>query len=158
MDEALIIEHAEKEEDLENIRQLFQEYQKEIEVDLCFQSFEEELAGLPGKYAEPKGVILLAFLKDTPVGCVALRPFRDESCEMKRLYVRPEFKGRGIGKSLALSILKEASDRGYKTMKLDTLERLEPAVNLYRTLGFIETKPYYTNPYEGVLYMEKVLG
>lgn len=153
----LKITKAQSPENLEQTRELFCEYQKEIDVDLCFQSFEEELTGLPGKYAEPEGVILLAYWKLQLAGCVALRPIQEGICEMKRLFVRREFKGKGIGKALALAIIQEGKDRNYRKMHLDTLERLQPAVRLYQKLGFTPIDAYYNNPFEGVVYFSKVL-
>lgn len=140
--------------DLNDIRSLFKEYQEEIQADLCFQSFEDELAGLPGKYSEPRGTVVLAHHNKKVAGIVALRPIENDICEMKRLYVRPEYKGLGIGRGLAERIIREARKRGYKKMRLDTLNRLESAVALYRKLGFKEMTAYYENPLEGVIYME----
>jgi len=157
MPDILIITKAKSKEEMKLTGQLFREYQKEIDVDLCFQSFEEELAGLPGKYEEPRGVILLAYWNNQLAGCVALRPFQEEACEMKRLFVRGEFKGNGIGKALASAVIKEGKDRGYKKIYLDTLERLQPAVSLYQSLNFIPIEAYYHNPFEGVVYMMKDL-
>jgi putative acetyltransferase len=155
-------------EQIEIVRQLFREYEKELDEDLCFQGFEEELAGLPGKYAPPDGRLLLAEAKKKICGCVALRkilqsgvPYSrmsDEICEMKRLFVRPEFRGDGIGRELAMAIIREAHAIGYRTMRLDTLEKLQPAIALYRSLGFKIVKPYYHNPLEGTVYMELAIG
>ncbi len=139
------------------VRELFIEYQQFLQVDLCFQSFAEELAKLPYKYTEPEGTILLAKVGEEFVGVVALWKLEDGVCEMKRLYVKDEFKGLGIGKALAQKLLKEAKSKGYKTMKLDTLRRLKAANQLYPKLGFIETKPYNYNPEGDVAYFEKEL-
>jgi len=136
------------------VRQLFREYEAELAVDLCFQGFEEELAALPGKYAEPDGCILLALAGDAVVGCVALRRLQDDGCEMKRLYVRPAARGRGLGATLIRAVMAAARDRGYATMRLDTLPRLQAAVHLYRTFGFRDVPAYCPNPLPEVLYME----
>jgi len=143
-------------DDLDEIKDLFLQYQQEIQADLCFQSFQQELDSLPGKYAEPRGAVILARVKGQIAGVVALRPMEEiDICEMKRLYVKPEFKGKNIGKQLARAILKEAAAKGYRKMRLDTLDRLVPAVKLYTQLGFQKINAYYPNPLEGVIYMEK---
>ncbi|RYU93506.1 GNAT family N-acetyltransferase [Emticicia agri] len=144
-------------EDLEEIKELFREYQNFLGVSLCFQNFEEELTKLPAKYAEPEGSIFLAKVDGQSAGCVALWKLEEGICEMKRLYVRPAFQGLGLGKKLTEIILGEAKEKGYKTMKLDTLRRLESANHLYKSLQFIETKPYNYNPEGDVAYFEKAL-
>lgn len=144
-------------EDLEEIKNLFREYAQFLKISLDFQDFESELAKLPAKYAEPEGSILLAKVDDKPAACVALWKLEDGVCEMKRLYVKPEFQGLGLGKKMALSIIEEAKIKGYKTMKLDTLKRLQSANYLYNSLGFSETKPYNYNPESDVAYFEKEL-
>lgn len=138
---------------------LFREYAQELGEDLCFQGFEEELASLPGKYGPPRGSILLARIGNDDAGIVALRPYEaiPGSCEMKRMYVRPRFRGLGMGRLLAEAILVEAKRMEYEKMFLDTFERLESAVALYKSLGFEEIDPYYSNPMPGVIYMSKAL-
>jgi putative acetyltransferase len=138
--------------DLERIRGLFAEYAQDLPFDLSFQNFEDELAGLPGRYAPPSGRLLLARCGDAFVGCVALRQIGDGVCEMKRLFVQPKHRGRGIGKALARAVIEEARHIGYKRMRLDTV--LEPAKSLYRSLGFREIPPYQHVPIEGVVFME----
>jgi len=133
---------------------LFREYQQFLNVDLCFQGFEDELTNLPGKYAEPSGAILLANLEDEIVGCVAVRLLKDKTCEMKRLYVRPQAQGHSLGRLLAEAIIKKAKQLGYKKMQLDTLQRLDRAIGLYVKLGFREVQPYYSNPLDEVVYWE----
>ncbi len=142
------------EEDLIIARKLFIEYQEMLNVDLCFQGFEKELATLPGKYASPTGSILLAEYKSKIVGCVAVRALRDDICEMKRLYVRNEFQGLSAGRKLAEAVIAKAKILGYQKMQLDTLQRLDRAIALYEKLGFKEIKPYYANPLEEVVYWE----
>jgi len=139
-------------QDLEQIRGLFGEYARDLPFDLSFQNFEDELAGLPGRYAPPSGRMLLAKCGDTFVGCVALRQIGEGVCEMKRLFVQPASRGKGIGKALANAIIEEARRIGYKRMRLDTV--LEPAKSLYRSLGLREIPPYQHVPIEGVVFME----
>ena len=127
-------------------------------IDLAFQDFAEELAGLPGRYAAPEGEILIARDKGGAcVGCIAFRRYDAESCEMKRLYVRPSHLGRGVGKKLALRVIESARTAGYVNMRLDTLDKLRPALSLYTGLGFQACGPYYKNPLSGVIYMEMAL-
>jgi epoxyqueuosine reductase len=139
-------------EDLDAVRKLFREYEASLPFDLSFQSFEQELAGLPGRYAPPSGRLLVARCDGAFVGCVALRQIGDGLCEMKRLFVRPASQGKGIGKALARAIIEEARRIGYKRMRLDTV--LEPARSLYRSLGFREIPPYQYVPVAGVVFME----
>ena len=143
--------------DIERARELFREYETSLGVDLCFQGFEQELAGLPGAYAPPSGRLLLAVDDDRPAGCVALRPLGADGCEMKRLYVRPEFRGRRVGRLLAERVIAEARAIGYPRMRLDTLPSMKEAIPLYRSLGFAEIGPYYANPVPGALFMERAL-
>lgn len=142
---------------IQTIRDLFREYEQFLQVDLCFQRFEEELATLPGRYAPPDGAVLLAFASGQTAGCVAMRPLAEGVCEMKRLYVRPAYLGQGIGKKLALTVIERARAAGYARMRLDTLKKLAPAISLYTNLGFQKCPPYYENPLPGVVYMQRVL-
>ena len=144
-------------EELDLVRQLFREYQQHIGVDLCFQSFEEELAGLPGKYAPPRGGLFLAWSGDATAGCVAFRPIDDETAEMKRLYVRADHHGKGLGRRLADKILNAAKKAGYRRVRLDTLPAMKDAIALYRKMGFEPIAPYTENPVEGALFFEKTL-
>lgn len=140
------------------IRELFWEYSNGLNENLCFQSFEDELQNPLKKYGEPKGCLLLACWNNEPAGCIALQPLQQEAvCEMKRLYVRPQYRRQGIGDELIKVLLEEAVKKGYKKMVLDTLERLQPAIKLYSKYGFVNTSAYYENPLENVVYMEKVL-
>ena len=133
---------------------LFREYAAFLGVDLSFQGFEEELGRLPGKYAPPGGTLLIASEGKTVAGCVALRALGDGVCEMKRLFVRPSFRGAGLGRLLAREVIEVARTLGYSLMRLDTLDRLTDAMRLYESLGFRRTEPYYENPLHGVVYWE----
>ncbi|MFA4133076.1 MULTISPECIES: GNAT family N-acetyltransferase [unclassified Brevibacillus] len=149
--------HATEDDEYEQARELFWEYVDSLGVDLSFQNIAIELQNIPGEYAPPDGCILLALDNEQPAGCVALRKIDEQVCEMKRLYVKPEWKGRGVGKKLALSIIDEAKIRGYSFIRLDTLPTMEQAIQLYRSLEFYPIEPYRFNPIEGTLYMEKQL-
>ncbi len=139
------------------MRELFKEYAASIGIDLSFQDFNAELDGLPGKYAEPEGVMILARTRGEPCGCVALRKIDARICEMKRLYVRSSARGLGIGRALVIRIIDEARARGYTSMRLDTLPAMKSAVALYRSFGFQEIARYTFNPIAGTLFLEKVL-
>ena len=146
---------AQSSEEIKQARQLFKEYAAWLEIDLCFQNFEKELADLPGDYATPNGRLLLAYDDNESAGCVALRKIDAGICEMKRLFVRDKFRGRGLGRSLIDAIISEAKDIGYKRMRLDTLPpKMNDAIALYRSFGFKEIKPYYKNPVPGAMFME----
>lgn len=145
-------------DELNVIRQLFDEYAKELNENLCFQSFDEELRNPLKKYGSPSGSLLLAFWNNVSSGCIALQPLSEKgSCEMKRLYVRQAYRQHGIGDELVKMLLLDAKEKGYKKMVLDTLERLHQAIALYVKNGFKKTSAYYKNPLSGVVYMEKVL-
>jgi putative acetyltransferase len=141
-------------EQLQAIRELFQEYAAWLQVDLCFQGFAKELAELPGLYALPSGRVLLAVAEGQSAGCVALRPIDEKTCEMKRLYVRPAHQGKGLGRALASRLVSEAQTIGYSTMVLDTLPHMMSAVRLYESLGFLRRGPYYETPLENTVFME----
>ncbi len=142
---------------IEETRRLFREYEAWLDVDLCFQSFEEELNNLPGKYAAPTGRLFLIQVENQSAGCVALRRIDGEICEMKRLYLRDGYRGLGLGKMLIERLIKEAGEIGYKKMRLDTLPAKMPrAVKLYEFYGFRKIKPYYENPHRETPFMELV--
>lgn len=147
---------------LEQARGLMRDYGSSLDVDLCFQGFEQELAALPGEYAAPGGVLLLALLGEQPAGCVAMRPLPDvdypNACEMKRLFVRRAFRRFGLGRLLAQALLDRATEAGYSTVLLDTLDDMEAARELYASLGFVEVPPYYFNPIPGAHYLKADLG
>jgi len=146
--------HAKTVEEIEEVRIMFREYETSLNVDLYFQGFEDELAELPGEYTPPDGALLIAVGRVGVAGCVALRKLGEGICEMKRLYVRPAFRGLGLGRILANSVVKMAIESGYSTMRLDTLDRLKSAMKLYESMGFLECDAYYENPLPGVVYRE----
>ena len=149
------IVQAETPEQLAQVRALFLEYAESLGFSLCFQSFDEELASLPGMYAPPEGRLLVAYADGEAVGCTALHKLEDGICEMKRLYVRPWARGQGIGRKLSEQIVGEARLIGFRRMRLDTIEnQMQTAVALYRAQGFREIPPYRDNPIPGALYME----
>lgn len=152
-DKTINFKNATSEPLLTEVKKLFCEYQQSIDTDLCFQKFEEELATLPGKYALPKGRLYLLYENEHIVGCVALRELKNESCEMKRLYVKPEFRGKGFGRILAKKIIQDAKEIGYKKMFLDTLDTMQAAVKLYTSLGFKDAPEYCYNPIAGAIFM-----
>lgn len=145
-------------DDIDAIRQLFSDYQADLGIDLCFQGFADELAGLPGDYAAPDGALLLARIDDRPAGCVALRPLAHSdhlnACEMKRLFVRKAYRGFGLGRMLVEEVVSLARLAGYSTMLLDTLNDMEAARALYQEAGFYEVAPYYHNPIAGAHYLK----
>lgn len=149
---------AHTEQHLGHVRQLFQEYADWLQFDLCFQDFEQELADLPGEYGPPTGCVFLAMSDESVAGCVGVRKFGERVCEMKRLYVRPAFRGQGIGRRLATVAIETARELGYECMRLDTVASMTAAMSLYESLGFANIEPYRHNPIEGARYMELTLG
>jgi len=142
-------------EDIEAAKALFREYETWFGMSLCFQGFEEELANLPGKYAPPDGRLYLAYVDEELAGCIALRKFEDDVCEMKRLFLRENARGYGLGKELIEKLIDEALAIGYAKMRLDTYPpKMGKAVKLYESHGFRPIEKYYDNPHEGVLFME----
>lgn len=155
----LRIERADSPESLQFAAALFREYASSLGVDLSFQDFDRELASLPGAYAPPHGRLFLLFTGDAsqPAGCVALRKLDNMTCEMKRLYVRPEFRGCGAGRKLAEAAIEAARESGYRAMRLDTLPQMTAAQSLYHLLGFREIAAYRFNPVPGTRYFELAL-
>jgi putative acetyltransferase len=153
----MIVRDAVLPDEIPEVRDLFREYQEAIGISLCFQGFEAELAGLPGAYAPPAGCLLLARDGSTPAGCVAVRPIEPGVCELKRLYVRADYQGQGLGRRLAVAAI-EKSAAGYRSMRLDTLSTMVQAQALYRSLGFIEIAPYNNHPVAGTVFMGLALS
>ena len=144
--------------EVQQARGLFEEYAAWLGFSLCFQNFDKELAELPGDYAPPNGSLLLAVENDAVAGCVALRKIGEGIGEMKRLYVRPEFRGKGLGRKLTETIIEAASDLGYQRLRLDTLPgKMDQAIAMYRSLGFKDIDRYYNNPYEAAAFLELFL-
>jgi ribosomal protein S18 acetylase RimI-like enzyme len=145
--------------EVQQARQLFEEYAAWLGFNLCFQNFDRELAELPGDYAPPNGRLLLAVENEQVGGCVALRKIGDGIGEMKRLYVRPEFRGKGLGRMLTETIIEAARELGYQRLRLDTLPgKMDQAIAMYRSLGFKNIERYYNNPYEEAAFMELFLN
>ncbi|HYD29887.1 MAG TPA: GNAT family N-acetyltransferase [Azospirillaceae bacterium] len=156
-DTGVSLDIASGEEDIAHVRALFGEYAQSLGFSLCFQGFDQELASLPGGYGPPRGRLLLARVGGRVAGCVALRPLDGPACEMKRLYVRPKFRGMKLGRRLAEAIIDAARDLGYTRMRLDTLARLHEACALYEALGFVEIPAYNHTPLADVRHFERVV-
>jgi putative acetyltransferase len=156
MSDAVELVYVESGPQLEEIRAIFLEYARSLDFNLCFQSFDEELDALPGRYAPPQGRLILCRVNGAAAGCIAVKPLHtDGLCEMKRLFVRPEFRGKGIGLKLALRIIEDAKKIGYRAMRLDTVAgRMDAAIAMYRGLGFKEIPPYYDNPVPNAAFFE----
>jgi ribosomal protein S18 acetylase RimI-like enzyme len=140
------------------VSDLFTEYASSLGFDLDFQNFKAELDNLPGDYAGPLGCIILAEINKIPAGCVALRKLEDDTCEMKRMFVKPEFRGKGIGKKLIQAIIEQAQEIGYKKIRLDTISTMTIAINIYESVGFKEINPYRFNPLNGARFYELILA
>lgn len=144
---------------IEETRLLFKEYEKWLDVSLCFQGFEEELRSLPGKYAPPDGRLYIVKYDNKFSGCIALRKLENGICEMKRLYLREELRGKGIGRKLVEKIINDAKEIGYEKMRLDTIkEKMPNAVDMYERYGFVKIERYYDNPNQHTLFMELKLN
>lgn len=150
----VVIEAKVSSPEVDDCRRLFEEYAASLSVDLCFQSFAAEVSSLPGDYAPPGGCLLLAMAGGEPAGCVALRRWKEGVCEMKRLYVRPSYRGTGLGRELVERILSKSKSLGYSHMRLDTLPEMTAAISLYRSVGFREIGSYRHNPVPGHFQME----
>lgn len=146
--------HAIGQDMIGEARQLFLEYAQSLPIDLGFQDFESELETLPGKYGPPSGSLIMAFINNQAGGCVAIRKIEENICEIKRLYVREDYRGLGIGRSLLDIIIKEASKLDYRSIRLDTLPTMKKAQALYRSFGFYDIEPYIYNPVKGTRFME----
>jgi ribosomal protein S18 acetylase RimI-like enzyme len=149
-----IFEIANTKKHYEDAEILFVEYAESLGFDLCFQNFHREIRDLKEEYTNNGGGILLCYEDGVPVGCVGLRRFKDDICEMKRLYLRNEFRGSGTGKMLATKIIEKAKELGYEKMRLDTIETMKEAISIYKKIGFKEIDAYRENPVPGVIYME----
>lgn len=145
---------AQSPEEIDIAKVLFQEYASSLDFCLCFQHFNEELKEIQTIYSPPHGCLFLAFFDNQPAGCVALRKLEDDICEMKRMYVKPKFRSKGIGRALTEKIIEKAKSAGYKKMRLDTVSTMKEAISLYRSLGFKEIQPYTHNPIKGALFLE----
>jgi putative acetyltransferase len=139
-------------------RALFREYEASLKADICFQSFQAELSALPDPYAPPRGALLLAMKGDQVAGCGALRLWSTDNCELKRMFLRPAFRGQGGGRQLAMALIDRARDAGYRSIRLDTLDFMREAVALYQSLGFREIERYNDNPHPGALFLELAIG
>jgi len=139
------------------VRQLFEEYWTELNVDVCFQGFSEELNTLPGKYAPPRGVLFVVFKEDHAVACGALRELDEQTCELKRIFIRPAHRGTGLGRKITVDLMQHGRENGYKLVRLDTLRCLTPARTLYKSLGFQEIPPYNDAGNNDVVYYERNL-
>jgi ribosomal protein S18 acetylase RimI-like enzyme len=148
---------AESKAHIVKAKELFLEYAKSLDFELCFQDFDKELDGLPGFYSPPEGRLYLAELNGEITGCIALRKLEDEICEMKRLYVKPQYRGNLIGKILVEKLIEESKIIGYKRIRLDTVPAMHSAQKLYKSIGFYEIRPYRLNPVPGAVYMELII-
>ncbi len=144
--------------DVQETKELIKEYLKWIDNDLSFQQVDEELAGFPKKYEEPDGSFFIAKDGKNVIGCIGLKKIQSGICEMKRLFVKDEYKGRGLGKELIKTLIEEAKKKGYSKMRLDTLSKMKSAQRLYKEFGFYEIEQYVVNPIEGAVFMEKILS
>jgi ribosomal protein S18 acetylase RimI-like enzyme len=155
MEHEVCMTHVEQEPKLLEIRALFLEYAQSLHFNLCFQNFEKELDELPGLYGLPRGRLILCEVAGKAAGCIALKPLEPGACEMKRLFVRPQFRGRQLGAAMTRRIIQEARTIGYLVIRLDTIKgTMDSAINLYNGLGFRETQPYYDNPIPNAYFME----
>lgn len=157
MDDHIVYKKLETAEEIHLAKELILEYIKWLNTDLCFQHIDDELETFPEKYTSPNGEFIIAKENNRVIGCVAINELEHTICEMKRLFVKEEYKKRGIGEKLVEKIIEEAKKRNYKKMRLDTLNTMEAALSIYYKKGFYDIKPYYNNPSTGVIYLEKIL-
>jgi putative acetyltransferase len=153
-----VIRSASTDADFTQARALFEEYAAGLAIDLCFQGFSQELDTLSRMYGPPRGVLLLAEIEGVAAGCAGVRPLDDIICELKRVYVRPEFRGTGMGRRLTETAMRAASEMGYKSIRLDTLPEMAAAQRLYEQLGFRDIPAYYGKPMAGQRFMEAILS
>ncbi len=158
MDIEFVLVNGDNQEQLEQVVELFEEYRKSLPIDLCFQNYQQELADLPGKYLIPKGRLYLAYVEGEVAGCVALRPFDNMNGEVKRLYVRKQYRKCGVGRYLMNVIIDDARQIGYDTLLLDTLSSMKAAIRLYENLGFEICPSYYNNPNQDTVYMQMIIS
>jgi ribosomal protein S18 acetylase RimI-like enzyme len=157
MDKEIVYKKLETKEEVIKAKELIIEYIKWLDQDLSFQNIDDELINFPQKYKEPDGAFIIAKYNDNIIGCVGLKKLDENICEMKRLFVNDEYKGKGIGKKLVEIIIEEAKIRNYKKMRLDTLRTMKNALKIYYKNNFYEIKPYYDNPNNDAIYIEKIL-
>jgi ribosomal protein S18 acetylase RimI-like enzyme len=157
MDEKIIYKKLDTEEETAKAKELIIEYVKWLNQDLAFQNIDDELTNFPQKYKEPDGTFIIAKYNGSVVGCVGLKSIDENICEMKRLFVTDKYKGKGIGKKLVEMVIEEARYKKYKKMRLDTLKAMENALKIYYKNNFYEIEPYYNNPGNDVVYIEKIL-
>jgi ribosomal protein S18 acetylase RimI-like enzyme len=157
MDKNIVYKKPETDEEISGAKKLIIAYIQWLNQDLCFQNIDDELSTFPKKYSEPEGAFLIAKENNEVTGCVGIRKLENGICEMKRLFVNDRYRGSGTGKKLVEMIIVEAKLKHYERMRLDTLDTMEDALNIYRKNGFYEIEPYYNNPADGVVYLEKIL-
>ena len=157
MEYNVVYKKLETDEEIIKTKDLIMDYIKWINQDLSFQGIDDELENFPNKYKEPSGAFIIAKENENVIGCVGLKNLDSKTCEMKRLYVNDNYKGKGIGKKLVEKIIEEAKIKNYEKMRLDTLKTMEVALKTYSKSGFYKIEPYYNNPHDGVIYLEKIL-
>jgi ribosomal protein S18 acetylase RimI-like enzyme len=157
MEPVIVYKKLETEDEILKTKELLCEYIKWLDQDLSYQNIDDELSNFPEKYKEPFGAFIIAKIDENIIGCVGLKKLDDKICEMKRLYVRDSFKGKGIGKLLTEKIIEEARKKNYNKIRLDTFKKMEAALGIYYKIGFQKIAPYYHNPNEGAVFLEKTL-
>ena len=157
MGQGIVYKKIETDEETAGAKELIIKYAQWLNLDLCFQNFDEELGCFPEKYKEPDGAFIIAKENNSIIGCVGIRKIGAQICEMKRLFVNDDYKGKGIGKKLVEEIIEEAKNKKYEKIRLDTIDTMDTALNIYCKNGFYKIEPYYNNPNEGTVYLEKIL-